>query len=640
MFLFIAVFAPGLGALISGLFGRVLGDATARLVSIVLMVVACLAALVALGNAQGRVAAHHDFELADWIVAGGFSCSWTLKADVLSTAMVAMVTFVSTLVHVYSVGYMSHEERPVFRFFSYLSLFTFAMLMLVTADNLIQLFFGWEGVGLMSYLLIGYWYDRPSANAAAIKAFIFNRVADLFFMVGIALTFLVFGSVELDHIFHHVSQHVGDTYHVLGVAMPALEVIGVLLFIGAMGKSAQLFFQPWLADAMEGPTPVSALIHAATMVTAGVFLVARFSPLLVAAPDALSFVAFIGATTAFFAATIGLVQTDIKRVIAWSTCSQLGYMFLGCGVGAFNAGLFHLFTHAFFKALLFLAAGSVIHALSGEQDLFRMGALWRKLPVTYGTMWCGALALAGVPPFAGFWSKDAILNASFNASGWVAGYGWLLGVVTVALTAFYTFRMVFLAFHGTSRVSKAAADHLHESPLVMIVPLGLLALGAVFAGMILNGAFVGDGARGFWRGAIVLSHQRDRAASLASFLPTLLAFSGIAVAAWLYLLSPRIPERLAVQFAPVHRFLLNRWYFDELYDVVFVRPFRLIAGGLWRVGDRGVIDAASSGLAGMTLGGSGAVVRIQTGSIAVYAFTMLIGLVVLLSTFLIAGSRL
>ena len=628
------------GALISGLFGRVLGDATARLVSVVLMVVACLAALVALGTAHGRAASHHDFELGDWIVAGGFSCSWTLKSDALSTAMVAMVTFVSTLVHVYSIGYMSHEERPVFRFFSYLSLFTFAMLMLVTADNLIQLFFGWEGVGLMSYLLIGYWYDRPSANAAAIKAFVFNRVADLFFMVGIALTFLVFGTVELDRIFHHVSAHAGDVYHVAGVAMPALEVIGVLLFIGAMGKSAQLFFQPWLADAMEGPTPVSALIHAATMVTAGVFLVARFSPLLVAAPDALAFVAFIGATTAFFAATIGLVQTDIKRVIAWSTCSQLGYMFLGCGVGAFNAGLFHLFTHAFFKALLFLSAGSVIHALAGEQDLFKMGALWRKLPITYGAMWCGSLALAGVPPFAGFWSKDAILNASFNANGWVAGYGWVLGVITVALTAFYTFRLVFLAFHGRSRVAKAALDHLHESPMVMLVPLALLAVGAVFAGLVLNGAFVGDGAQRFWRGAIVLSQQRDRPVSLASFAPTVLAFAGIAVAAWFYLLSPAIPERLAVRFAPLHRFLLNRWYFDELYDRIFVRPFTALARGLWRVSDRGVIDAASSGIAHATLGGSGAVVRIQTGSIAVYAFTMLIGLVVLLSTFLIAGSGL
>ncbi len=634
--LLIAVFAPGLGAMISGLFGRVLGDAAARLVSVVLMVVAAVAGILALIGAQASAHRHHDVAIADWIRAGAFSCDWTLKADALSTAMVAMVTFVSALVHIYSVGYMSHEEKPVFRFFSYLSLFTFAMLMLVTSDNLIQLFFGWEGVGLMSYLLIGYWYDRPSANTAAIKAFIFNRVADLFFMVGIALTFLVFGTVEFDRIFQAVPAHAGDLYHVAGLALPALEVIGVLLFIGAMGKSAQLFFQPWLADAMEGPTPVSALIHAATMVTAGVFLVARFSPLLVAAPAALALVAFIGASTAFFAATIGLVQTDIKRVIAWSTCSQLGYMFLGCGVGAFNAGLFHLFTHAFFKALLFLSAGSVIHALSGEQDLFRMGALWRKLPITYATMWCGGLALAGVPPFAGFWSKDAILDASFNAHGWVAFYGWVLGVATVALTAFYTYRMVFLAFHGRSRIAGSA--HPHESPPVMLMPLLLLALGAVFAGGLLHGPLVGNGAQEFWRGAIALSAERDRAPSLASILPSLLAFVGIGIAAWFYLVAPHVPERLAARLPSMHRFLLNRWYFDELYDASLVRPFRALAAGLWRVSDRGVIDGASSGIASATLGGSGAAVRFQTGSIAVYAFTMLIGLVVLLTTFLIAGS--
>ncbi len=633
----VAVFAPGVGALISGLLGRVLGDAAARLVSVALMIVAAVAAVVALAGFHAGARSHHDIGIADWIRAGGFSCRWTLRADALSTSMVAMVTFVSALVHVYSVGYMSREERPVFRFFSYLSLFTFAMLMLVTSDNLIQLFFGWEGVGLMSYLLIGYWYDRPSANAAAIKAFIFNRVADLFFMVGIALTFLVFGSVDFDEIFRAVSAHTGDLYHVAGVAMPALEVIGVLLFVGAMGKSAQLFFQPWLADAMEGPTPVSALIHAATMVTAGVFLVGRFSPLLIAAPVALSFVAFIGASTAFFAATIGLVQTDIKRVIAWSTCSQLGYMFLGCGVGAFNAGLFHLFTHAFFKALLFLSAGSVIHALAGEQDLFRMGALWRKLPVTYGTMWCGALALSGVPPFAGAWSKDAILDASFETSGWVAMYGWLLGVSTVALTSFYTFRLIFLAFHGRSRVSGSA--HPHESPPVMLIPLGLLAVGAVLSGVLLDHALVGQGASRFWRGAIVLSPSVP-AGILVSALPTILGLGGIAVAAFFYLVSPEVPERLASRLAPVHRFLLNRWYFDELYDLIFVRPFRVIAGGLARVGDRGMIDGISSGVASATLGGSGAVVRIQTGSIAVYAFTMLIGLVVLLTTFLVAGAGL
>ena len=628
----VAVFAPGLGAIISGLFGRVLGDALARLISVALMVVAAIAGSAALfGHADATVS------LGSWIHAGGFRADWALRGDALAGAMVAMVTFVSMLVHLYSIGYMSHEERPVFRFFSYLSLFTFAMLMLVTSDNLLQLFFGWEGVGLASYLLIGYWYDRPSANAAAIKAFVFNRVADLFFMVGIALTFLLFGSVGYADIFRGVPAVARVTYHLAGFGFPALDVIGVLLFIGAAGKSAQLFFHPWLADAMEGPTPVSALIHAATMVTAGVFLVARFSPLLAAAPVALAIVAFMGATTAFFAATIGLVQTDIKRVIAWSTCSQLGYMFLGCGVSAFNAGMFHLFTHAFFKALLFLSAGSVIHALGGEQDLFRMGALWRRLPLTYAAMWLGSLALAGVPPFAGAWSKDAILDAAFNAHGWVAGYGWVLGVVTVAMTAFYTFRLMFLAFHGRSRVEPAVLAHVHESPAVMLVPLGLLSLGAVFAGWLLQRSLVGAGARAFWQGSLVLSPERAMATSVASLAPTVLAVSGIAVACILYIAFPALPGRLAAATGPLHRFLLNRWYFDELYDAVFVRPYRMLAAGLWRVADRGVIDAAVEGLGGATMNGSAQVVRLQTGSIAVYALTMLIGVVVLLTVVLLGG---
>ena len=628
----IAVLAPGLGAIVSGLFGRVLGDALARAVSVGLMVIAALAGSIAFfGHDYGTV------QLGAWIRAGGLDADWTLHGDTLSAAMVAMVTFVSMLVHLYSVGYMSHEERPVFRFFSYLSLFTFAMLMLVTSDNLIQLFFGWEGVGLASYLLIGYWYDRPAANAAAIKAFVFNRVADLFFMVGIALTFLLFGSVGYAEIFRGIPAVAHTAYHVAGFAMPSLDVIGVLLFIGAAGKSAQLFFHPWLADAMEGPTPVSALIHAATMVTAGVFLVARFSPLFAAAPAALAVVAVIGASTAFFAATIGLVQTDIKRVIAWSTCSQLGYMFLGCGVGAYNAGMFHLITHAFFKALLFLAAGSVIHALSGEQDLFKMGALWRKLPVTYIAMWCGSLALAGIPPFAGAFSKDAILDAAFNAPGWVAGYGWVLGVVTVAMTAFYTFRLIFLAFHGTSRIDHHAAEHLHESPIVMLLPLGLLSIGAVFAGMLLQRQFVGAGAASFWHGSLVLSPERAIATSIASLAPVIMAVAGIVLAYLFYIVSPGIPGRIVAATGPVHRFLLNRWYFDQLYDAIFVRPYKALASVLWRVADRGVIDAAVEGLGGATMGGSAQIVRLQTGSIAVYAFTMLIGLVVLLTVVLLGG---
>ena len=634
----IAVLAPGLGALISGLFGRLLGDRGARAVSIGLMVVSAVCGSLSFFGFRPEAGQAQDLHLLDWVRAGAFHASWTLKDDTLAGAMVAMVSFVSLLVHVYSVGYMSHEDRPVFRFFAYLSFFTFAMLMLVTADNLIQLFFGWEGVGLASYLLIGYWYDRPAANAAAIKAFVFNRVADLFFMVGIALTFLVFGTVEFDQIFRTVHAHAGDVYHLAGFATPSLELIAILLFVGAMGKSAQLGFQPWLVDAMEGPTPVSALIHAATMVTAGVFLVARFSPLFVHAPVALDVVAFIGGTTCCFAALNGLVQPDIKRVIAWSTCSQLGYMFLGCGVGAFNAGMFHLFTHAFFKSLLFLSAGSVIHALGGEQDLFRMGALRRHLPVTYVVFWCGGLALAGIPPFAGFWSKDAILAAAYSAGTWVGYYGWLLGSVTAGLTAFYTFRLIFKAFHGKSNVSPDVARHLHESPLDMLVPLVLLACGAVGAGFLLDRFFVGSDAVHFWGNSIVFAQRPDSATGLIALVPTACATTGLLVAAWFYLLAPGIPARLAANFGFLYRLFLNAWYFDAFYDAVLVRPFRLMAGGLWRVGDRGIIDAASDGLARATIGGSGQVVRIQTGSIAVYAFTMLIGLVILLSTLLLAGT--
>ncbi len=630
----IAVLAPGLGALISGLFGRVLGDTGARAVSIALMLVSAICG--SLSFFATSMTAH--LQLLDWIDAGAFKATWSLRDDTLSGAMVAMVSFVSLLVHVYSVGYMGHEERPVFRFFSYLSFFTFAMLLLASSDNLVQLFFGWEGVGLASYLLIGYWYDKPSANAAAIKAFVFNRVADLFFMVGIALTFLVFGTVDYSRIFATVAAHRNDVYHLAGFATPALELVAFLLFIGAMGKSAQLGFQPWLVDAMEGPTPVSALIHAATMVTAGVFLVARFSPLFVDTPAALGFVAFIGGTTCCFAALNGLVQPDIKRVIAWSTCSQLGYMFLGCGVGAFNAGMFHLFTHAFFKSLLFLSAGSVIHTLGGEQDLFRMGGLRRHLPVTYVVFWCGGLALAGIPPFAGFWSKDAILAAAYSADTWVGYYGWLLGSLTAGLTAFYTFRLIFKAFHGKSNVAPDVARHVHESPLDMLGPLVLLACGAVGAGMLLDRFFVGADSVRFWAGSIVLPHRPDNATGLIALVPTACATTGLLVAAWFYLLAPGIPVRLATRFGFLYRLFLNAWYFDAFYDAVVVRPFRMLAEGLWRVGDRGIIDAASNGIARAAVGGSAQVVRIQTGSIAVYAFTMLIGLVILLSTLLLAGT--
>jgi NADH-quinone oxidoreductase subunit L len=636
----IAVFSPLLGSLLCGFFGRVLGDRLAQLIAIAFMVLASVCGVwswyehIFAGVPNGVV------PIAAWITAGDFSLNWALHYDSLSVSMVAMVTTVATLIHIYSVGYMAHEHATTSRFFAYLSLFTFAMLMLVTADNLVQLFFGWEGVGLASYLLIGYWYDRPAACRAAIKAMIVNRVGDLSFAVGIALVFMKFGAVDFPTIFAAVPQHVNDNYTVFGTGFHAFEVIGVLLFIGAMGKSAQIFLHTWLPDAMEGPTPVSALIHAATMVTAGVFLMSRMSPIMEFAPGALAFVTFIGATTCFFAATIGCVQNDIKRVIAYSTCSQLGYMFMAAGVGAYQASIFHLITHAFFKALLFLCAGSVIHAMSDEQDMRKMGGIWRKVPITYVTMWIGSLALGGIPYFAGYWSKDAILESTYASGTAVGAYGFILGTAAAFLTAFYSWRLLFMTFHGQPRADAHTMAHVHESPAAMWVPLALLSVGAVFSGWLLHAMFIGDHNADYWQGAIFngadnhVLEQIERTPLLIGLLPTVTGLSGIALAYWFYMVNPALPARLATQFAPVYRFLLNKWYFDELYDFIFVKPAVWVARELWHVGDQQIIDGVPNGLASMAEGGAGQVVRIQTGSIAVYAFTMLIGLVAMLSLFL------
>jgi NADH-quinone oxidoreductase subunit L len=576
------------------------------------------------------------------VEAGTFHADWVLRYDALSAVMVAMVTTVSTLIHIYSVGYMAHDENhTIWRFFSYISLFSFAMLMLVTADNLLQLFFGWEGVGLMSYLLIGYWYYRPSANAAAIKAFVVNRVGDLCFALGIALVFVTFGSIEFGTVFASVGAHADATYHVLGGTWHAYEVIGVLLFIGAMGKSAQIGLHVWLPDAMEGPTPVSALIHAATMVTAGVFLMVRFSPVLDYAPGALGFVTIIGASTALFAATIGCVQNDIKRVIAYSTCSQLGYMFVAAGVGAYQASMFHLLTHAFFKALLFLGAGSVIHAMSDEQDMRKMGGLWRAIPVTYAVMWVGSLALGGIPPFAGFFSKDAILEAAWASGTGVGHYGFWCTLIAAFLTAFYSWRLLLLTFHGRPRAEHHVMEHVHESPPVMLVPLLLLALGATVVGFAFHDQLIGADWRAFWGNSIQIAQTNHVLADMESvpnwvtFAPLVLGLLGIATAYLFYMVAPGIPVWLAAALPTVYRFLLNKWYFDELYGAVLVRPFFVIARTLWQVGDVTIIDGVPNGLATLTEDGAAGAVRLQTGSIAVYAFSMLIGLVVLVGTFLL-----
>jgi NADH-quinone oxidoreductase subunit L len=578
-------------------------------------------------------------DLGTWIEAGKFHVDWALRYDTLAAAMVAMVSFVSMLIHVYSIGYMAHDRsRP--RFFGYLSLFTFAMLMLVTADNLAQLFFGWEGVGLCSYLLIGFWYDRPAACAAAIKAFIVNRIADLPFAVGIALIFLMFGSIEFPVIFANVTKHGADTYHLFGTNLPMLELIGFLLFIGAMGKSAQIFLHVWLPDAMEGPTPVSALIHAATMVTAGVFLMARMSPLMEYAPHALTFVTFIGASTAFFAATVGCVQNDIKRIIAYSTCSQLGYMFVAAGVGAYQVSIFHLITHAFFKALLFLGAGSVIHAMSDEQDIRRMGGLGRLIPVTAMVMWIGNLALAGIWPFAGYYSKDAIISAAWQAHTNIGIYAFICTILAAFMTAFYSWRLLFLTFHGKPRADHHTLEHVHESPAVMLVPLLILAAGAIAAGFALHGWFIGEDQEGFWNHSIFNQPDNDIMARLENvplvvdFAPLVVGIAGIVLAWAMYIARPDLPRKLAKQFPQLYFFLLNKWYFDELYDRIFVRPLFWLSGKSWRVGDAMIIDGVPNGLAALAAEGSRETVKIQTGSLAAYAFVMLIGVVVLVGVFM------
>jgi NADH-quinone oxidoreductase subunit L len=632
-----AVFFPLLGATIAGFFGRWIGDKASQWVTVICMALAAICGVaafveVALGHAPQTLV------LLRFLDVGSFGLDWALRYDTLSVVMVAMVTCISTLIHLYSVGYMSHDPTTP-RFFAYLSLFTFMMLMLVTADNLVQLFFGWEGVGLASYLLIGYWYEKESACAAAMKAFIVNRVGDVFFMLGLCLTFWVFGSIEFSEIFGAIDQHKDARF----AGLPAYEVICILLFLGACGKSAQLGLHTWLPDAMEGPTPVSALIHAATMVTAGVFLVARMSPVFEYAPIALAIVTVVGASTALFAATIGCVQNDIKRIIAYSTCSQLGYMFFAAGVGAYQGAIFHLFTHAFFKALLFLSAGAVIHAMSDEQDIRKMGGIWKKIPVTYAVMWIGSLALAGVPYFAGYYSKDFVLEAAYAAHSGVGMYAFICGLLAAFLTAFYSWRLLILTFHGAPRADHHTMEHVHESPLVMLVPLLLLAVGAMFAGAVFAPSFIGHHWEEFWNGAIVnapgneIMHHVHEVPGWVPLAPTIVGLGGIALAYVMYMFAPSLPGALARAFPGVHRFLLNKWYFDELYDAIFVRPAQALARGFWKIGDVRIIDGVPNGLAASVAGAARQAVALQSGRVASYAFTMIVGLVVLVSLLLFGG---
>ena len=636
------VLLPLAGAIIAGFGGKLIGDRGAQIVTCGAMGIAALIGIIAFY----QVAFNGNdvtVPLFTWIQVGSFDVVWSLRFDTLSAVMVFVVSFISFLIHVYSCGYMAHDPS-IPRFMAYLNLFTFFMLCLVTADNFLQMFFGWEGVGLASYLLIGFWFERPSAAAASIKAFIVNRVGDFGFALGIMAVFVMFDSVDFNTVFDAAPGLAEANIEFLGAEFHALTVISLLLFVGAMGKSAQILLHTWLPDAMEGPTPVSALIHAATMVTAGVFMVARCSPLFELAPVALAVVTGIGATTAFFAATVGTTQNDIKRVIAYSTCSQLGYMFFALGVSAYGAAIFHLMTHAFFKALLFLSAGSVIHAMSDEQDMRRMGGIWRMIPVTYAMMWIGSLALAGVPFFAGFFSKDMIIEAAY-ASGKPGGmYAFVMGVIAALLTAFYSWRLLFLTFHGKPRADEKTMAHVHESPPVMIIPLIVLAAGAVASGFLAADIFVGEGREFFWRESLKVLAEVDPIEAAhhvplwVKLVPLLAAATGILIAWRNYIFRPEAPQAFVAMFRDVYTFLLNKWYFDELYDFIFVRPAKWIGRRLWLDGDGKVIDGfGPDGISALCQKISGRVAVLQSGYLYHYAFVMLIGVVGLVTWLMASG---
>ena len=644
MLLKLTVFLPLLGFLFAGIASRVLkkdvADKIAQTVTTALLMSAAIFAIIIFADVYQNQTSTTE-KLISWISSGTFSASWSLKLDSLTAVMLVVVTSVSALVHVYSTGYMS-EDKSIARFMAYLSLFTFFMLILVTASDFLQLFVGWEGVGVASYLLIGFWYKKKSANVAAIKAFVVNRVGDFGLILAIALIYVTFGSIEFTKVFAMTCSKVGQTFQFLGAEFRTLDVICVLLFIGAMGKSAQIGLHVWLADAMEGPTPVSALIHAATMVTAGVFLVVRCSPMFEFSTTALNMVTLVGAATALFAATIALTQTDIKKIIAYSTCSQLGYMFFACGVSAYSAATFHLATHAFFKALLFLGAGSVIYAMHHEQDIRKMGGLWKKIPFTYAMMWIGSLALAGFPPFAGYYSKDVILEAAYMSHSDYGKFAYGMGITAAFLTAFYSWRLLFLVFHGKSRADKETFDHAHEPPLSMKIPLGVLAFGSVVVGFIgskfLN--MVSAEHNFFAKSVHLLGRRQDlmeeihHAPFLVKISPMIVGVIAIALAYVFYLKKTDWPDRLAKRLKWLYNISLNKWYFDELYSVVFVKPAKATGNFLWKVIDAKIIDGVPNGAASLCKTMSKNISKIQTGHIYGYALWMILGLVAM-SLFLI-----
>lgn len=666
---YLAVFPSLIAFAVAFLFAKAIGDRGAEILTCSGVILSAVASCYLFYDVV-LLSDPRTLFLAQWLATGDLRADWALRFDTLSIVMLCVITIVSSCVHVYSVGYMAHDKSRA-RFMSYLSLFTFAMIMLVTADNLLQLFFGWEGVGLASYLLIGFWNHKETANNAAIKAFIVNRVGDLGLILGIMAVFVLTQSTQFDDIFASIPQLETYTVSFLGFDIHAITLAGILLFVGAVGKSAQLGLHTWLPDAMEGPTPVSALIHAATMVTAGVFLIARFSPLYEYAPVALEIITFFGATTAIVAATIGLTQFDIKRVIAYSTMSQLGYMFFALGVSAYEAAMFHLVTHAFFKSLLFLGAGSVIHGLSDEQDMRRMGGVWKKLPITYAMMWIGSLALAGIPFFAGFYSKDMILEAAWADHSIHGNYAFILGLIAALMTSFYSFRLIFLTFHGKPRMEEKVWSHVHESPKIMLYPLYVLALGALFSGFLLYSPFVGGGKHeksdpvpyetqysednledrhvapgegvawsrhAFWQDSILVKPENDTVEAAhhtplhIKLIPVILALLGIGMAWLFYIRYTWLPERIVEKVKPLHRLFYNKWYFDEIYDRFVVRSAWAMGSFFSFAFDKVIIDGLGpNGFAFVSRLFGRLLSRVQSGFIFHYAFFMMIGVFGLVS---------
>ena len=621
------VFLPLLGSIISGFFGRYIGDRNSEIVTSTFVTISAILSLIIFFDVTFNNY-ENNLVIATWINSGLLDVNWSIKVDTLSSVMLVVVCLVSSIVHIYSIGYMSHDPHKT-RFMAYLSLFTFAMLMLVTSDNFLQLFFGWEGVGLCSYFLIGFWFKKDSANAAAIKAFIVNRVGDFGFALGIFLIFYVFGTVNYDEVFSQIPQSINKEISFLGMNLKVVDLICILLFIGAMGKSAQFLLHTWLPDAMEGPTPVSALIHAATMVTAGVFLVVRCSPIFEYSQVALNIICVVGMTTAFFAATVALVQNDIKKIIAYSTCSQLGYMFFAAGVGAYNVAMFHLFTHAFFKALLFLGSGSVIHSFKGEQDIRNMGGVWKKMPYTWILMIIGTLALTGFPFLSGYYSKDAIIEFAYLKGNTVGYYAVAVGIFTALLTAIYSWRLIFKTFHGNYENKKLKIETIHESSYVMLLPLTILAFGSIFSGFFFKELFIGySSSNDFWANSIkFLSPLSAHHPPLwIVYLTPVVVVLSIPISYYLFLKNKNITNWLVKENKPLYNFLLNKWYFDELYDYLFIRPIKTLGIFFWKIIDIQTIDRfGPDGISSLIKKLSNKAVKFQSGYIYQYAFIMLLG---------------